>query len=1024
MEGELLLLLLLLAWLIIGPIVALIKAGKARAQADEQQQELRNLRQQVELLRQEVFHQRQGPPVAGPAADAWEVPSPAATPEPAQRPDLVPLLDALWATRREEPLADSGGPAPSAVEPPPLPRSGWSPEPEAEESAAPEEPPGAPFSLEHFMGVKLFAWLGGVALFFGVIFFVKYAFENNLIPKEVRVALGFLTGIGLLVSGLVLHRRATYLVLAHAFCATGVLILYGVSFAAHAVYHFALFSSGMTFALMALITLAAFLVAVRLNALVVAVLGMLGGFITPLLLSTGRDQLLGLFSYIALLVIGLAAVSRHRNWSFLVPSAAIGTALMQWGWFVKFFVNGHYEMGSKTLLPMAILVFFELLFLIVGWLAKRRDEATADAAGSALGMAGMALLFAFAMLAFPAVSQRIPVLFGFLLLQNMVVLGCAWLHPRWTISQLANALLSFLLLAIWMGRYLTSENLVSALVVVLVFGAFHAVAPVVLCRLAPQSESPVPLRVWPWAAPISLLLLLMPIVNLPEPSLWVWPAAVVVNLLAVLLAVATGAMLPVLGGLAITFLLILQWLFNVPVQVASLTPFLGITLGFSAVFTVAGRWLSAKAAPGDSAPENDMEMLEQRVAAMLPVLSGVLPFGLLLLAIQRLPLVNPSPVFGVALLLVVLLLGLAVLTRQAALVPAAFVGILAVQALWHGVHFDPEFHAVPLLWYLGCYALFLGFPFGFRRASEAQIWPWITAALAGVGYFLLVHNGVQRSFPGMAGRMGLVPTAFAIPSLVALGMVVRMAAKLDPVKRNQLAWFGGVALFFITLIFPIQFDRQWLTVSWALEGALLLWLFRRVAHPGLQFTGLGLLAVTFVRLVFNPAVFTDYPRSGTAILNWHLYTYGIVAIAQFLAARWFIDPEKRLQGVNIRGVLVGLGGVLLFVLLNLEIADYFTPPGELMLSFGRGVNFQRDMTYSIAWGLFALGLLSLGIWFKARPARYAAIGLLVVTLLKVFVHDLSSLASVFRIGALIGVAVIAFIASFLYQQFFNRTKSP
>ena len=49
---------------------------------------------------------------------------------------------------------------------------------------------------------------------------------------------------------------------------------------------------------------------------------------------------------------------------------------------------------------------------------------------------------------------------------------------------------------------------------------------------------------------------------------------------------------------------------------------------------------------------------------------------------------------------------------------------------------------------------------------------------------------------------------------------------------TQLAWFGGVALFFITLIFPIQFDRQWITIGWALEGAALLWLFHRVPHRG------------------------------------------------------------------------------------------------------------------------------------------------------------------------------------------------
>src|SRR5437764_35310 len=51
---------------------------------------------------------------------------------------------------------------------------------------------------EEFMGAKLFAWIGGLALFLGVAFFVKYSFEHNLIPPEVRVAIGFALGIGLL----------------------------------------------------------------------------------------------------------------------------------------------------------------------------------------------------------------------------------------------------------------------------------------------------------------------------------------------------------------------------------------------------------------------------------------------------------------------------------------------------------------------------------------------------------------------------------------------------------------------------------------------------------------------------------------------------------------------------------------------------------------------------------------------------------------------------------------------------------
>ena len=46
------------------------------------------------------------------------------------------------------------------------------------------------------MGVKLFAWVGGLALFLGMAFFVKYSFDNNLVPPELRVAIGFITGSG------------------------------------------------------------------------------------------------------------------------------------------------------------------------------------------------------------------------------------------------------------------------------------------------------------------------------------------------------------------------------------------------------------------------------------------------------------------------------------------------------------------------------------------------------------------------------------------------------------------------------------------------------------------------------------------------------------------------------------------------------------------------------------------------------------------------------------------------------------
>jgi uncharacterized membrane protein len=126
--------------------------------------------------------------------------------------------------------------------------------------------------------------------------------------------------------------------------------------------------------------------------------------------------------------------------------------------------------------------------------------------------------------------------------------------------------------------------------------------------------------------------------------------------------------------------------------------------------------------------------------------------------------------------------------------------------------------------------------------------------------------------------------------------------------------------------------------------------------------------------------------------------------------------------VNLRGLFCTYGGILLFLLVNIEIADAFTEPGSSTLVFKFSGNFARDMSYTIAWALFALILIVLGLWKRAAPARYAGIGLLGITVLKLFLHDLARIDSVYRIGALIVVSLIALAASFLYQRFLGDEK--
>jgi hypothetical protein len=982
-----------------------VRAVQAKGRIEELSFRLSELESEVIRLKQESVKPAEPAPKPMPAPVA-------ATIKVAEVPPIPPLPKPVAAPKPVVPPQP-----PPIVTPPPV-------------SAAPTPPRLAPaiprptspaINWEQFMGVKLFAWIGGLAFFLGIAFAIKYSFDHNLISPELRMAFGFLTGVALLIGGTWLHRRKQYTVGAQTLCATGVVILYAVTFACRSIYHFEFFGPLPTFLLMALITTTAFLLAIRLDAMVVAILGMLGGFLTPILLSTGQDNPLGLFGYIAILDAGLVVVALNRRWHFLTALAAAGTAFMQIGWAGKFFEAEKYFEGDKILVALAVLLGFNVLYLAAAWAAKLRGAANKWLSGSTLGLVAVALVFTAWFLAFPPLAQRPWLMFGFVFLIDLVATTLVLLDDEIASAQPIAGLAVFGLLAAWTAKSLNNDLLNAALAFYFIFAVVHSVFPVLMQRRRGITTSLWGSQIFP---PLALVLVLIPIFQLAEVSFIVWPFVLLVDVLAIGLAVVLASLLPVLAVMVLTLAATGALIFKIPVELTGL-PTSFFLLGAFAVFFVAiSAWAVRKLKPDlltKAINLNEDSLQSENLAALLPAFSAALPFLLLIMATLRLPLANPSPVFGLALLLVVLLLGVTKIFSQDWLPAIGLACITALECAWHFNRFDAVNPNVspnlPLTWYLIFYAVFALFPFLFLKKFGDRVVPWATAAMAGLPQFFLIHRLITVAYPNQV--MGLLPAAFAILPLLSL-VVVLKKIPANPARMTQLAWFGGVALFFITLIFPIQFDRQWITIGWALEGAALLWLFHRVPHPGLRLVGTGLLVAAFVRLAFNPAVLEYHARSATPILNWYLYTYGIVTVCLFAGARLLAPPRNLILQSNAPPILAGLGTVLAFLLLNIEIADYFSPAGST-LTFQFSGDFARDMTYSIAWALFALVLLVIGILRKTPAARYSAIVLLCVTLLKLFFHDLARLGQLYRIGAFIGVAVIAMLASFAYQKFFSAT---
>ena len=199
-------------------------------------------------------------------------------------------------------------------------------------AAGPPPQPAGGFgdAVKDFLfGGNLMVRVGVVVLLFGFAFLVKYAAARDLVPLEIRLAAAFVAGIGLLLLGWRLRRsRFGYAV---ALQGGGIGVMYLTLFAAARLFH--MVPVPLTFGVMVGLVVFSGMLAVLQNAASMAVLGAAGGFLAPVLLSTGTGSHVMLFSYYALLNAGICGIAWFKAWRWLnlvgfVFTFGIGSA---WG---------------------------------------------------------------------------------------------------------------------------------------------------------------------------------------------------------------------------------------------------------------------------------------------------------------------------------------------------------------------------------------------------------------------------------------------------------------------------------------------------------------------------------------------------------------------------------------------------------------------------------------------------------------------------------------------------------------------
>lgn len=287
-------------------------------------------------------------------------------PPPAQRIDgleerVRDLLYRVWTLEQQRggvqpqpeapPAPAPTAPAPSAHEP--LPSPAWSAAAAAVQGAA--VPAAAPRpDIEQRIGARWTTWVGVVAILFAASFFVKWSIENDLIGPRARLGLGLSSGITLLAAGLALHRRRDVPYLSEGLSGLGLGLCYLSLYAGYAYY--VLLPAGAAFGLMFIVTVLGTGVAVVSERQMTAVLALLGGLLTPVLLAQQEPNERVLLGYLFVLDLLVLAIARFRTWTALNRLAWAGTVLLLAPTVLRY-PDAPYPVARLVLLSALFLLF-------------------------------------------------------------------------------------------------------------------------------------------------------------------------------------------------------------------------------------------------------------------------------------------------------------------------------------------------------------------------------------------------------------------------------------------------------------------------------------------------------------------------------------------------------------------------------------------------------------------------------------------------------------------------------------------
>lgn len=200
-----------------------------------------------------------------------------------------------------------------------------------------------------------------------------------------------------------------------------------------------------------------------------------------------------------------------------------------------------------------------------------------------------------------------------------------------------------------------------------------------------------------------------------------------------------------------------------------------------------------------------------------------------------------------------------------------------------------------------------------------------------------------------------------------------------------------------------------LGLALALRAAASRWPWRAVVAGGWLLAWSGLAMTVGISMFLANPLFRPLPVGPWPVMNWLVLAFGAPAVLCVVLARASRSDGPRSPLLWATGVLIGILG---FVLLSLEVRQAFH--GNVLAG---GATTSREMyAYSLAWTLYGIALLGLGVLRKLPAARYASLAVMIVTVCKVFLFDISGLTGLERVFSFLGLGVSLLGLAYVYQR--------